>query len=103
MGADKAYTGRHEARTVPFPRCFSIEALFLLARLDFCHRWLSWLPLVMRGALVGNGGGAGRVKEFALAGELAFEADDLVAELEDDLVLLADVKLEMGVVFLQPG
>jgi hypothetical protein len=68
-----------------------------------CPNWLSWLPLVMRGALVGNGGGAGRVKEFALAGELAFEPDDLVAELEDDLVLLADVKLEMGVVFLQPG
>jgi len=57
----------------------------------------------MRGALVGNGGGAGGVEQFALAGELAFEADDLIAELEDDLVLLADVVLEMGVVFLKPG
>jgi hypothetical protein len=45
----------------------------------------------------------GGVKEFALARELAFEADYLVAELEDHLVLLADVKLEMGVVFLQSG
>ncbi len=57
----------------------------------------------MRGALIGNGAGAGGLKEFALAGELAFEADYLIAELEDDLVLLADVKLEMSVVFLQSG
>jgi hypothetical protein len=57
----------------------------------------------MRGALIGNGRGAGGVEQCALAGELAFEADDLIAELEDDLVLLADVKLEMGVVFLKPG
>jgi hypothetical protein len=59
--------------------------------------------LVMRGALVGNGRGAGGVEQIALACALAFEADDLIAELEDDLVLLADVVLEMGVVFLQPG